>query len=58
MAEALPGPLLDEARRNRRALRLIGFVVFVLFLCAAALWARYGGAVFVELLAAAWAACF
>lgn len=54
MAGAAP----DPARANRTIVRaaLIGGVVLAGL--AVALWARYGGVVFMETMANAWAYCF
>lgn len=57
MADVLPAPERED-RSTRRAVRLAAVAVFGLFALALVLWARYGGAVFVEMLSAAWAACF
>ena len=58
MADALRPSGAVQAQSARRTVRLSVLVVAGLFVLAVALWTRYGGAVFVEMLATAWSACF
>jgi len=57
VAEPMRAPV-SEIRPDRRGWRLALLAALLLLAGSAMLWARYGSAVFVELLAAAWVACF
>ena len=57
VAEPMRAPV-SEVRPDRRGLRLALLAALLLFAGSAMLWVRYGSAVFVELLAAAWVVCF
>ncbi len=48
----------DQAHTPRAALWTGGLAIAALALVSLALWARYGGAVFMEMIATAWAYCF